>query len=117
MMPTRQTNSDIGVKHDAGKLRIDLITPEMINSLAKVLGYGAHKYGERNFELGLEFNRLWGAAQRHLWSYWQGEDIDKESGLPHLWHAFTTIGMLITLSERGFPNNRPNKICGGANGE
>lgn len=55
-----------GTKFDEGKLRMDLITPEMMVALATVLGHGAEKYGERNFENGLKFSRLFTATLRHL---------------------------------------------------
>ena len=93
-------NSDKGIKYDEGKLRIDLIPPEIIRVLATVFAHGADKYGERNWEKGMRYGRLWAAAQRHLWSWWNGEDID-ESGYSHLWHSLASIAMLIVLHKRG----------------
>jgi hypothetical protein len=106
------SKKSVGIKNDKDNLRIDLITPEMITALAKVLKYGASEYGERNFEKGIDFSREWAAAQRHLWAWWNGENID-ESGFKHLWHALSAIAILVTLDER--PNmkkfdNRPIKI-------
>jgi hypothetical protein len=89
----------VGVKDDKSKLKIELIPPEVIVALAKVLEYGAIKYEARNFEKGIHFSRLWAAAQRHLWSYWGGEIYD-ESGMPHLYHALCSVAMLVTLTER-----------------
>lgn len=103
MEPTTQTNSKpaTGIKHDTGKLKVHLITPEMIEALTEVLMHGAAKYGERNFELGMDPVRLWDAAQRHMWAHMAGEILDEDSKLPHLWHAFTSLGMAITLIRRG----------------
>ena len=36
-------SSDKGIKYDDGKLRIDLIPPEVIRALAMVFAYGADK--------------------------------------------------------------------------
>lgn len=100
--------SDHGIKDDGEKLRIDLIPVEVIRSLATVLGYGAKKYGDRNFEKGIEYSRVFSAAQRHLWSWWGKEDFDKESGHNHLWHALCSVAMLITLSDRkAYKDDRP----------
>ena len=41
-----------GVKHDSGKLRMDLVPPEAIKAMADVLTSGAAKYGDRNWEKG-----------------------------------------------------------------
>lgn len=76
-----------GLKHDAGKLRFDLIPPRPLEDLARVYTMGAAKYADRNWERGLAWGRVFGAIMRHLWAFWRGEDLDPESGLPHLAHA------------------------------
>lgn len=97
----RPMSEDKGVKHDQGKSRLDLIPPEALFAMAEVLGFGANKYGDRNWELGIDPDRLYAALQRHLWAWWGGEEEDEESLLPHLWHALAGISMLITLQQRG----------------
>lgn len=89
-----------GIKHDQGKLRLDLITPEMERALGETLTFGAVKYGDRNWEKGLDLQRLYAANQRHLLAFREGEALDPESGLPHLYHAFCTLGMMVTLDKR-----------------
>lgn len=86
-------------RNDPTKLRFDLITPEMEEALARVLTYGAGRYGSRNWEKGIPSSELYAATRRHLFSWLQGEAID-ESSLPHLWHAFCNIGMLLTMDQR-----------------
>lgn len=90
-----------GVKHDQNKPRLDLIPPEAIMALGEVLDYGAKKYGEHNWLKGMSWGRVFGAALRHLFQFWAGEDRDKESGLCHLHHAFANIAFLITYRLRG----------------
>src|SRR3990172_7443049 len=91
-----------GLKYDGDKLHYNLIPPELLEELAKVLTYGANKYAPRNWEKGISRDRLFAALQRHLWSYWGGERVDVESGLDHLSHAACCIAFLITLHKRGF---------------
>ena len=90
-----------GKKYDNGKLRLDLIPPEMHRALGEVLTFGANKYGDRNWEKGITLDRLYAANQRHLLAFLEGERIDPESGFPHLYHAFCNIGMMLTLDQRG----------------
>ena len=89
-----------GVKFDHGKLRHDLVPPEAINALAHILTDGATKYGDRNWEKGMDWGRLYAAAQRHLLAFWAGEDRDPESAHPHLWHALTNIAFLVAYQKR-----------------
>lgn len=84
-----------GVKYDGGKLPIGLISGTALNILAAVLQFGAKKYAPRNWELGMDWSRVWDAAQRHLWAWWQGESNDPETGLSHLGHAFCCIMFLV----------------------
>lgn len=85
---------DEPVKFDAGKPAFELISPHAMFGLAKVLAFGAHKYGARNWENGLKNSRIFAAAMRHLWAWWLGEDLDEETGLSHLHHAAACIMML-----------------------
>jgi hypothetical protein len=92
---------DVGVKFDGDKPRHDLIAPEMLEGVAAVLAHGAGKYGERNWEKGLGWSRPFAACMRHLWAWWRGEDLDQESGLPHLDHAACNIMFLCAFAKRG----------------
>jgi hypothetical protein len=87
-------------RNDPTKLHLELITPEMLEALGSVLTYGAYeRYAPRDWEKGMMHSELFGSAQRHLLAYLQGQMTD-ESGLPHLWHAFCKIGMLLTMDTR-----------------
>lgn len=84
-----------GVKYDTGKLRFDLIPPKVIQELAEVYTMGAAKYEPRNWEKGIEYSRIYAAVQRHLNQYWAGQNLDEESGLPHLAHAMWGMAALL----------------------
>ena len=84
-----------GRKDDQEKLRMDLLSPSALEWLSQVLTYGSKKYGDRNWESGIAFSRVFGAVQRHLWAWWGGEEQDKESGLNHLAHAMCGLMFLI----------------------
>lgn len=90
-----------GQKLDTGKVRLDLIPPELVFGVGKVLTFGAKKYSERNWENGIAYGRVFGAALRHLFSWWKGERLDPETGYSHLWHAACCIAFLIAYEERG----------------
>lgn len=83
-----------GQKFDAGKPRPELIPPSAITAAAQVFAFGAEKYDDRNWELGISYGRLYGALQRHLNAFWNGEQLDPESGEPHTAHALCCLMML-----------------------
>lgn len=85
-----------GIKHDQGKLRYDLLPPEPIEELVKILTHGAAKYGPNNWQ-GLDHfeDRYYAACMRHLQLWRQGERLDKDSGLSHLAHAMCCITFLL----------------------
>ena len=100
-----------GVKHDSGKLRMDLVPPEAIKAMADVLTSGAAKYGDRNWEKGLAYSRAYAATQRHLVDWWSGVDVDHESGKSPLVHAITELAFLVTFEARGMDawDDRPKQ--------
>lgn len=83
-------------KHTSGKLRMDLIRPEVMVALASVLQYGAEKYGDSDYLRGSprDFSS---AMMRHYTSLMMGEIIDPESGMPHSWHVLTNAAILVSL--------------------
>jgi len=76
-----------GRKDDTGKLRFDLLPVRPLEHIAAIYTYGAIKYDDNNWRAGMAWGRVFGASLRHLWAFWRGEDLDQESGLPHLAHA------------------------------
>ena len=89
-----------GHKADGGKTPYHLLPPELAESVATVLHFGAMKYGERNWENGMAWSRVFSALMRHLWAWWKGEAKDHETGYSHLWHAGCCIAFLIAYEER-----------------
>lgn len=89
-----------GIKNDQAKSRLDLVPSYAIEEVGNVLRFGAEKYGEYNYLGGMAWTRLAGAALRHIYKWLRGEDIDNESGLPHLAHAAANCMMLIEYSMR-----------------
>lgn len=97
-----------GKKFDGDKDRYDLIPPEIEEAIAKVLTFGANKYGERNWELGMKWGRSYAALRRHVAAWWKGENLDPETSMSHLWHAACCIAFLVTFEARGIgTDDRP----------
>ena len=84
-----ETGGEKGVK----LARFDLIPEIPLYSLAEHYGRGADKYEDHNWRRGYPWSISFAALNRHLWTWWNGEDIDPELGSNHLdavaWHAFT----------------------------
>ena len=74
----------VGLRYDTGKAPVDLISPSAMEGLAHVLGYGAAKYSAYNWRKGMAWSKVIACLLRHTFKFMAGEDIDKESGLPHV---------------------------------
>lgn len=109
-----------GVKFDDAKARFDLIPPELLFAVADILSFGAAKYGDRNWEKGMDWGRCFAAMMRHMWAWWGAKgptpknfllgDLDDETEKSHLWHAACCLSFLIAFEERGVgTDNRLSK--------
>ena len=97
----------ISKKYDEDKVRMDLVPLECIESIAKVLTYGADKYEENSWqELPDFWKRYKAALLRHLTAIDKGELIDKESGLYHIDQVLTNAMFL----SWGFHNGKAINI-------
>lgn len=91
-----------GLKSDNEKEeRFDLLPPFALRQVARVYGFGARKYAPQNWRKGMAWMRLYAAIQRHTTAWASGEDIDPESGLPHLAHAAFSCLALIEFATTG----------------
>lgn len=84
-----------GLKFDTDKPPLSLIDRHAIEEIAKVLAFGAKKYEAHNWRKGIAYSRLLDAAIRHLYAFADGENLDPESGLPHVAHAGCCIVFLL----------------------
>lgn len=56
---------------------------------------GASKYGRHNFRCaGVRASVYYDGVMRHLMAWWEGEDIDPDSGLSHVTKAITSLVVL-----------------------
>lgn len=88
-----------GVKFDGEKIRTELFPVKAFMDVSEILTFGAQKYDDRNWEKGMDWSRLYGACLRHLFAWWNGEDIDPESGRNHLAHAACDLVFLLEFLE------------------
>lgn len=86
-MKENADEAKVALKFDGEKPQHGLISSTFLTVLAKVLTFGAKKYASHNWRKGFETSRLYDSIQRHLVAWNDGEDLDPESGLPHLAHA------------------------------
>lgn len=84
----------VGTKNDKGKAPLHFLIREFLEGTSHALEFGSKKYSAWNFTGGINYTRLTDAAQRHIIAFLSGEDLDPESGLPHLDHAAASLNML-----------------------
>lgn len=89
-----------GRKDDGDKVRLDLLPPELMFAVGEIMTFGAAKYGDRNWELGMAWSRPYAALMRHMLAWWSGEEFDRETKRSHLWHAGCCIAFLIAYEMR-----------------
>lgn len=82
--------------------RYDLVPPHAYDQLATLLMKGAEKYGERDWENGLNWSELIASLERHLNAFKNGEDYDSESGMLHITHVLANAAF-ITEFYRTYP--------------
>jgi hypothetical protein len=63
---------------------------------------GALKYGRSNWrESGVRYSIYVDALRRHVNALFEGEDLDPDSGLPHLSHALACLAIVVDAQAAG----------------
>lgn len=94
--------SDRKKANAAQKPQLQLIPPVSGRAMAAAMQHGAVKYGERNWlKSGIDLTVYLGAMRRHIDAIIDGEDIDPESGCPHLGHIMASCGIVLDAEACG----------------
>ena len=89
-----------GSKHDSGKPLMGAVPPNALLAVARVLTFGAKKYGRDNWrQVENAETRYLDAALRHINAHQRGEVEDPESGESHLAHAVCSLMFMLELQE------------------
>jgi len=74
------------------KTPMSAVPAPVLAELAVGMQEGALKYGRHNFrEASLRASVYYDAAMRHLMQFWEGEDIDPDSGASHISKAIACL--------------------------
>lgn len=109
---TTDTSAGTMMRFNSGKLRMSLVPASLGRYTAAVLAYGAIKYSANNWRKGGSWNEIYESLQRHIDSFREGEDLDPESGLPHLSHAAFNLMVLIEFFDKGLGNDDRFRYAG-----
>lgn len=95
-----ETRKRLGLKKDEGKPRWDLLPWAALESVSRVLEFGARKYAPGNWRHVEGWRwRYMRAAVGHLAQWQLGRGVDPESGESHLAHAACCVLFLLELDE------------------
>ena len=71
----------VGIK----KVPLSTVSSKVIMEMGLGMLEGARKYGRHNYRVaGVRASVYYDACMRHLMAWWEGEDIDPDSGLHHI---------------------------------
>ena len=92
--------NDQKAKADYGKAELSLVPRRIIWDIAAIRMYGNEKYHDPDNWKNVEPERYRNAAFRHFLAYLDDpHGVDKESGLPHLWHLACNIAFLCEMED------------------
>ena len=94
------TTPGSGARYNAGKPDFSLLPMFTLQDELAVWAYGAKKYAPWNWTKGMPWSIPFACAMRHLTAWQMGEELDAESGLPHLAHAMCNLRMLTLYASR-----------------
>lgn len=77
------------------KVPFSTISAPVLGELGLAMMEGALKYGRHNYRVsGVRASVYYDAALRHLTDFYEGEDIDPGSGLPHIVKVMACMAVL-----------------------
>jgi len=92
-LESKDTNpkDSVGIK----KVPISVLSAPVIMEVGLAMMEGARKYGRHNYRVaGVRASVYYDAFMRHTMAWWEGEDIDPDSGLSHISKALACLFVL-----------------------
>jgi hypothetical protein len=85
------------VRLNQGKPQLHYVPYSVLTSIAEGFMAGESKrgYDKWNWKKPKEFSVAWDSAQRHLWKFKEGVDIDEETGVHHIKLALCNLTILL----------------------
>lgn len=109
-METKATNPKdvIGVK----KVPLHVVSSFVLLEMSLGMLEGGCKYGSHNYRVaGVRASVYYDAFMRHAMAWWEGEDIDPDSGLSHVTKMLSCLSVLRDSMHRGnWVDDRPPKM-------
>lgn len=97
------------------KSPLSVISTPALHAIGLAMMEGARKYGRHNYrKAGIRYSVYYDAVMRHMNAWWEGEDFDKDSGLPHPIKAAACLTILYDalLAENGTDDRPPKSPAG-----
>lgn len=109
-MSSKETNPKdaVGTK----KAPMSTLSAAVVLEMGLGMLEGARKYGRHNYRVsGVRASVYYDATMRHLMAWWEGEDVDPDSGLNHIVKALTALAVLrdATLNDM-VTDDRPPRL-------
>jgi hypothetical protein len=97
------------------KVPFGTVPAPFIGELALAMLEGARKYGRHNYRvIGVRASVYYEAALRHIMAWWEGEDIDPDSGLSHVIKAAACLAILRdSMRQQNWTDDRPPRVPSG----
>jgi hypothetical protein len=104
MKPSNPKDS-FGIK----KAPMSMVSAPVLLEVGVAMKEGACKYGRHNYRvIGVMGSVYYDATMRHMMSWWEGEDVDPDSGLSHITKAIASLVVLRDAMIQGkFNDDRP----------
>lgn len=106
----KETNpkDSVGIK----KVPFSTVPSEVTAEVGLAMLEGALKYGRHNYRtVGVRASVYYDAALRHLTAWWEGQDLDPDSGLSHLVKCLACLYVLRDSQNMGnWVDDRPPRL-------
>jgi len=110
ILPNAVKNPDYFEKKDTNpkdavgtaKVPYSCLSGPVLTEMGLAMMEGARKYGRHNWrQAGIRTSVYYDACLRHLIAWWEGEDIDPDSGVHHVTKAISGLHVLRDAQIRG----------------
>lgn len=95
------------------KFSMSYVPAPVLAEVAVGMTEGGYKYGRHNYRvIGVRGSIYYDATMRHLMQWWEGEDVDPDSGISHITKAICSLVVLRDAMMQGkFNDDRPPKTA------